>query len=252
MATFSTNQVKHLYVAKSLPKNNPSAVGDLKFFSAGDGQIAAKYIGVDGAVRTDLIDTATLRMKTVEAVNQAQALKCAFVASTSAVAGQQYIIKVTVNHFGGMSPEDKGFIFGSYTAAAGDAAKNVLAGLAVNLAKNASRAAYNPLIKVFVTTSTPGSAVLGTNAWEVAANAEVMNVQEDAPSPVASDKSIDDLELTVRSYNCLKRANINTVAELTNKTYSELSKVRNLGRKSLDEIVDKLRELGVSLAREND
>ena len=87
---------------------------------------------------------------------------------------------------------------------------------------------------------------------EVAANAEVMNVQEDAPSPVASDKSIDDLELTVRSYNCLKRANINTVAELTNKTYSELSKVRNLGRKSLDEIVDKLRELGVALAREND
>lgn len=87
---------------------------------------------------------------------------------------------------------------------------------------------------------------------EVAANAEVMNVQDDAPSPVASDKSIDDLELTVRSYNCLKRANINTVAELTNKTYSELSKVRNLGRKSLDEIVDKLRELGVSLAREND
>ncbi len=87
---------------------------------------------------------------------------------------------------------------------------------------------------------------------EVAANAEVMNVQEEAPSPVASDKSIDDLELTVRSYNCLKRANINTVAELTNKTYSELSKVRNLGRKSLDEIVDKLRELGVSLAREND
>ena len=176
MATFSTNQVKHLYVAKSLPKNNPSAVGDLKFFSAGDGQIAAKYIGVDGAVRTDLIDTATLRMKTVEAVNQAQALKCAFVASTSAVAGQQYIIKVTVNHFGGMSPEDKGFIFGSYTAAAGDAAKNVLAGLAVNLAKNASRAAYNPLIKVFVTTSTPGSAVLGTNAWEVAANADPATV----------------------------------------------------------------------------
>ena len=87
---------------------------------------------------------------------------------------------------------------------------------------------------------------------EVAANAEVMNVQEDVESPVANDKSIDDLELTVRSYNCLKRANINTVAELTNKTYSELSKVRNLGRKSLDEIVDKLRELGVSLAREND
>ncbi|MCR4610749.1 MAG: DNA-directed RNA polymerase subunit alpha [Lachnospiraceae bacterium] len=90
------------------------------------------------------------------------------------------------------------------------------------------------------------------NLSEVAVGAEVMNVQEDEESPVASDKSIDDLELTVRSYNCLKRANINTVAELTSKTYSELSKVRNLGRKSLDEIVEKLRELGVSLSRDGE
>ncbi len=90
------------------------------------------------------------------------------------------------------------------------------------------------------------------NLSEVAVGAEVMNVKEDEDTPVASDKSIDDLELTVRSYNCLKRANINTVAELTSKTYSELSKVRNLGRKSLDEIVDKLRELGVSLARDGE
>ena len=90
------------------------------------------------------------------------------------------------------------------------------------------------------------------NLSEIAQDAEVMNVQEEEESSVASDKSIDDLELTVRSYNCLKRANINTVAELTSKTYSELSKVRNLGRKSLDEIVDKLRELGVSLARDGE
>ena len=90
------------------------------------------------------------------------------------------------------------------------------------------------------------------NLSDLAQGAEVMNVQEDEDTPVASDKSIDDLELTVRSYNCLKRANINTVAELTSKTYSELSKVRNLGRKSLDEIVDKLRELGVSLARDGE
>ncbi len=90
------------------------------------------------------------------------------------------------------------------------------------------------------------------NLSEIAAGAEVMNVEEDEELPVASDKSIDDLELTVRSHNCLKRANINTVAELTSKTYSELSKVRNLGRKSLDEIVDKLHELGVSLAREGE
>lgn len=87
---------------------------------------------------------------------------------------------------------------------------------------------------------------------KVAQSAEVMNVAETTELPVASDKSIDDLELTVRSYNCLKRANINTVAELTSKTYSELSKVRNLGRKSLDEIVDKLHELGVSLARDTE
>ena len=177
MATFSTNQVKHLYVAKAVD-GNLDTLGDIKFSAAGDGQIAAKYVGNDGVVRTDLIDLATLKGKAIKASSMAQYLKSAFVASTSAVAGQQYIIKVTVNHFGGMSPEDKGFIFGSYTAAAGDAAKNVLAGLAVNLAKNASRAAYNPLIKVFVTTAASASTALtlNTNAWEVAANADPATV----------------------------------------------------------------------------
>ena len=56
-----------------------------------------------------------------------------------------------------------------------------------------------------------------------------------------------DLELSVRSYNCLKRANINTVGELTQKTEEEMMKVRNLGRKSLKEVVQKLREIGLDL-----
>ena len=61
------------------------------------------------------------------------------------------------------------------------------------------------------------------------------------------DKKIEDLDLTVRSYNCLKRANINTVGELTQKSEEEMMKVRNLGRKSLKEVVQKLREIGLEL-----
>ena len=59
--------------------------------------------------------------------------------------------------------------------------------------------------------------------------------------------NIDELELSVRSYNCLKRAGINTVQELTNKTLDDMMKVRNMGRKSLDEVNAKLKELGLSL-----
>jgi DNA-directed RNA polymerase subunit alpha len=59
--------------------------------------------------------------------------------------------------------------------------------------------------------------------------------------------SIDELELSVRFYNCLKRAGINTVAELCSKTPDEMMKVRNLGRKSLDEVLEKLKELGLKL-----
>ena len=61
------------------------------------------------------------------------------------------------------------------------------------------------------------------------------------------EMNIDELELSVRSYNCLKRAGINTVEELTNKTPEDMMKVRNLGRKSLDEVLAKLKELGLSL-----
>lgn len=61
------------------------------------------------------------------------------------------------------------------------------------------------------------------------------------------EMSIDELELSVRSYNCLKRAGINTVEELCSKTPDDMMKVRNLGRKSLDEVLNKLKELGLAL-----
>lgn len=68
-----------------------------------------------------------------------------------------------------------------------------------------------------------------------------------ATSSPSRDIIIEELELSVRSYNCLKRAGISTVGELTNKTADEMMKVRNLGRKSLDEVLGKLKELGLSL-----
>ena len=63
------------------------------------------------------------------------------------------------------------------------------------------------------------------------------------------EMNIDELELSVRSYNCLKRAGINTVEELCNKTSDDMMKVRNLGRKSLEEVLAKLDELGLSLSK---
>jgi DNA-directed RNA polymerase subunit alpha len=61
------------------------------------------------------------------------------------------------------------------------------------------------------------------------------------------EMTIEELDLSVRSYNCLKRAGINSVEELTQKTEEDMIKVRNLGRKSLEEVVQKLNELGLSL-----
>ena len=66
-------------------------------------------------------------------------------------------------------------------------------------------------------------------------------------STLTFEMNIDELELSVRSYNCLKRAGINTVEELTERTEDDMMKVRNLGKKSLDEVKNKLEELGLSL-----
>ena len=82
---------------------------------------------------------------------------------------------------------------------------------------------------------------------ENAKTAEVMIGKEDDEKEKVMEMSIDELELSVRSYNCLKRAGINTVEELTNKTSEDMMKVRNLGRKSLEEVLAKLKELGLQL-----
>ena len=82
---------------------------------------------------------------------------------------------------------------------------------------------------------------------ENAKTAEVMVEKEDDEKEKVMEMSIDELELSVRSYNCLKRAGINTVEELTNKTSEDMMKVRNLGRKSLEEVLAKLKELGLQL-----
>ena len=80
-----------------------------------------------------------------------------------------------------------------------------------------------------------------------AKTAEVMIERESDEKEKVLEMSIDELELSVRSFNCLKRAGINTVEELTSRTSEDMMKVRNLGRKSLEEVLEKLKELGLSL-----
>ena len=87
---------------------------------------------------------------------------------------------------------------------------------------------------------------------ETARTAEVMIEKEDNEKEKVLEMNIDELELSVRSYNCLKRAGINTVEELCNKTSEDMMKVRNLGRKSLEEVLAKLKELGLQLKPSED
>lgn len=78
-------------------------------------------------------------------------------------------------------------------------------------------------------------------------NIEVISEKEDDEKNKVLEMNIDELELSVRSYNCLKRAGINTVQELCSKTPDDMMKVRNLGRKSLEEVLAKLKDLGLAL-----
>jgi DNA-directed RNA polymerase subunit alpha len=80
-----------------------------------------------------------------------------------------------------------------------------------------------------------------------AKNTEIMVEKEEDRVDKILEMTIEELDLSVRSYNCLKRAGINNVDDLTNKTEEEMMKVRNLGRKSLDEVLGKLDELGLAL-----
>ena len=89
--------------------------------------------------------------------------------------------------------------------------------------------------------------LLFANLADSVTNVEIMVEKEDDKKGTL-DMSIEDLELSVRSHNCLKRAGINTVEELVQRSEADMMKVRNLGRKSLDEVVQKLAALGLKLA----
>lgn len=85
-----------------------------------------------------------------------------------------------------------------------------------------------------------------------AKHTEIMVEKEETKKEKVLEMTIEELDLSVRSYNCLKRAGINTVEDLTNKTEEDMMKVRNLGRKSLEEVLQKLHALGLSLAPSED
>mgnify|MGYP004566576303 FL=1 len=87
---------------------------------------------------------------------------------------------------------------------------------------------------------------------EATKNTKVMIEKEENKKEGILEKSIEELELSVRSFNCLKRAGISTVEDLANKTESDMMKVRNLGKKSLDEVVAKLHALGLDFAPEEE
>ncbi|MDL2225185.1 DNA-directed RNA polymerase subunit alpha [Eubacteriales bacterium OttesenSCG-928-M02] len=94
--------------------------------------------------------------------------------------------------------------------------------------------------------------MLFINLADSVSGVEIMVQKEDDRNDGILDKSIDDLDLSVRSYNCLKRAGINTVEELTRMSEEDMMKVRNLGRKSLEEVQQKLAEVGLSLRNHED
>ena len=81
---------------------------------------------------------------------------------------------------------------------------------------------------------------------------EIMVEKEENQKEKALEMTIEELELSVRSFNCLKRAAINTVEELTHRSEEDMMKVRNLGKKSLDEVKHKLEELGLSLKQSDE
>ncbi|MBC7106087.1 MAG: DNA-directed RNA polymerase subunit alpha, partial [Firmicutes bacterium] len=85
-----------------------------------------------------------------------------------------------------------------------------------------------------------------------AGNMEIMVKKEEEKRNKLLEMTIEELDLSVRSYNCLKRAGINTVEELIQRNEEEMMKVRNLGKKSLEEVISKLSELGLSLRKSGD
>lgn len=93
---------------------------------------------------------------------------------------------------------------------------------------------------------------LFVNLSDKASSAEVMVEKDDKGKEKILEMTIEDLDLSVRAFNCLKRAGINTVEDLINKSEEDMMKVRNLGRKSLEEVIQKLNSLGFSLQKEDE
>ena len=90
-----------------------------------------------------------------------------------------------------------------------------------------------------------------TNLSEIADVTGIMNAKQEDSKAKKLETSIDDLDFSVRAYNCLKRAGVNTLGDLTSKSELEMMKIRNLGKKSLKEVIDKIKEMGLKF-RDND
>lgn len=90
-----------------------------------------------------------------------------------------------------------------------------------------------------------------TNLSEIADITGIMNAKQEDSKLKKLETSIDDLDFSVRAYNCLKRAGVNTLGDLTSKSELEMMKIRNLGKKSLKEVIDKIKEMGLKF-REDD
>ena len=90
-----------------------------------------------------------------------------------------------------------------------------------------------------------------TNLSEIADITGIMNAKQEDSKQKKLETSIDDLDFSVRAYNCLKRANINTLGDLTEKSELEMMKIRNLGKKSLKEVMDKIKDMGLKFRDED-
>ena len=85
-----------------------------------------------------------------------------------------------------------------------------------------------------------------------AKNAEIMVESKETVKEKVLEMTIEELDMSVRSFNCLKRAGIDTVEDLINRTEDDMMKVRNLGKKSLEEVIQKLHSLGLDLKKEEE
>ena len=90
-----------------------------------------------------------------------------------------------------------------------------------------------------------------TNLSEIADITGIINAKQEDSKLKKLETSIDDLDFSVRAYNCLKRANINTLGDLTQKSELEMMKIRNLGKKSLKEVMDKIKDMGLKFREED-